>query len=504
MKAGQKVTTKRVSASLNVRHLFQTEAAWQKLRQMGFGQAVAPTESIMVSITRRAFISGSVAGVALLLAFTLPHEAVAQDKSDKALTEAYNASGQQLFKKFADSRGNIVFSPYSIGTAMAMALSGARGETATEMTKVLKHRLQGAEIDAANAGVIAILNGYDRSSEQPSCPDTMRWSGQQCESSPAADGRCPFMARRAGERCVADPINRAPSAQLRVANALIQGKQRDLVAKDYVALLADKYAAEVLQGVGVNEVNDWVKRKTEGKIDKIIDQLPDVILLNAIYFKARWESTFSKELTQDKPFSLSRSRKVSAPMMAKTGHFSVVSRQSYRAIRLPYDVNELGMVIVLPNEVDGVARIGDRIDAQELSNLLAVLRATPTKLVALELPRFKAAFEIDNLAALFRQAGMTRAFDRQKADFSGITGQPALNVPFWIDQIRHRAFIEVMEDGTEAAAVTAIAMKASSIPQRLPEPEPFHVDHPFLFYIVDNATGVVLFQGRITEPRQTR
>ncbi len=454
----------------------------------------------MVSTARHASISGYVAGVALL-AFTLPHAAVAQDKPGKALIEAYNTSGQQLFRKFAGSSGNIVFSPYSIGTAMAMSLSGARGETATEMAKVLKLRLKRDDIDAANASVLATLNDYDKSSEQPSCPDNMRWSAQQCETPPAPDGRCPFMARREGERCVADPIRRAPSAQLRVANALVQGKQRDLIAKDYMALLADKYAAEVFQVVGASEVNDWVKRKTAGKIERIIDQLPDVVLLNAIYFKARWASIFSKESTQDKPFNLSRLRKIAVPMMVQIGNFSVVSRQNYRAIRLPYDVNALGMVIVLPNEIEGIDRVGRRIDAQELSKVLEKLRATPPKPVALELPRFKTNFKIDGLAALFRQAGMIRAFDSKKADFSGITGRPASEVPFWINEIRHRAVIEVMEDGTEAAAVTAIAMRAAAMPQRTPDPEPFHVDHPFLFYIVDDVTGAVLFQGRISDPR---
>jgi len=118
------------------------------------------------------------------------------------------------------------------------------------------------------------------------------------------------------------------------------------------------------------------------------------------------------------------------------------------------------------------------------------------------MPRFKINYEIGNLVSLFKQAGMTRAFDRRQADFSGITGRPAKDLPFWIDDIRHRAFIEVMEDGTEAAAVTAISMRAASArPQPEPKPEPFHIDHPFLFYIVDNATGALLFQGRVANPQ---
>jgi serpin B len=454
----------------------------------------------MVGAMRRTLISGSVAGIAVLLAMTLPQRAAAQDARIKILVEAYNASGQRLFKTFAAAPGNVVFSPYSIGAAMAMVLSGARGENATEMAKVLREHLPRADMDAANGSLLATLNGYDRSAVQPTCPDTMRWSGVQCESAPAADGACRLPARREGDHCAANPTRRTPSAQLRIANALVQGTTRNIVAKDYQTLLADKYAAEVLRVADVSEVNDWVKRKTEGKIEKIIDQLSDVTLLNAIYFKARWMSTFSKDSTRNKPFSLSSSRKRLVPMMANTDTYSMVERRGYRAIRLPYDVNELGMVIVLPNDIDGVARIGDQIDAMELSKLLDALHTAEPKSVALEMPRFKIGNKPANLTTIFRQEGMKRAFDRQKADFSGITGRPASELPFWIDEVRHGAVIEVMEDGTEAAAVTAIALRAASVPLRGPEPEPFHVDHPFLFYVVDDATSAVLFQGRITEP----
>lgn len=435
-----------------------------------------------------------------LLALSAPSSAVAQDAPVKALVESYNASGQALFKKFAAARGNIVFSPYSIGSATAMALSGARGETAAQMAKVLKINLDRAAMDAANASVFATLNNYDKSADAPTCPDDMRWNGERCEA-PAKDGRCSFMARREGELCVAEPLRRPASAQLRVANAVMQAKGDDHVAKDYAALLKDKYGADVLQGVTVKDVNNWVKRKTAGKIDRIIDSLPNVVLLNAIYFKARWETTFSKGATQDKPFNLSRTQKVPVPTMTRTGSYSMIAGTGYRAIRLPYDVPELAMVIVLPTKIDGVNRVAAELGASELAGKFAALRDAPPKRVELSMPRFKTSFKADNLADIFRQAGMKLAFDRSKADFSGITGKPPSELKFWIDEIRHRAVIEVMEDGTEAAAVTAIGFRAASIPPKEPDPEVFKIDRPFLFYIVDSATGAVLFQGRISDPR---
>jgi len=456
----------------------------------------------MVGVLKRAAVLRIIAGLAAPVALLQPQCAAAQGADVRALVDAYNTSGQQLFKRFAPSHGNVVFSPYSIGTAMAMALSGARGENAAQMAKVLHQTLPRPAMDAANASVLATLNGYDRSAETPACPEMMQWSGQQCESAATADGRCPFAARRENDRCIADPTRRPPSAQLRVADALMQAKAGGLVAQEYSALLKDKYGADVLQGVSLGDVNDWVKRKTAGKIDHIIDQLPDVVLLNAVYFKARWELTFGKDLTEQKPFNITRAQKVPVPTMQRTGRFSVVTRNDYRAIRIPYDVSELGMIIVLPKKIDGVGRIGAEMTAQELSKLGAALRADQGKLVELEMPRFKINYEIGNLVSLFKQAGMTRAFDRRQADFSGITGRPAKDLPFWIDDIRHRAFIEVMEDGTEAAAVTAISMRAASArPQPEPKPEPFHIDHPFLFYIVDNATGALLFQGRVANPQ---
>jgi len=440
------------------------------------------------------------AGCALVL---LPNVqfVFAQDTSVRDLVGAYNTSGQQLFKRFAASRGNIVFSPYSIGTVMAMALSGARGETAAEMAGVLKQRLPREQMDAANASLLMVLKSYDKSAVTPTCLESMRWTGLRCESAPTATGTCPSSARLVGDHCEANPISREPSAQLRMANALVQSKARRMVAEDYRTLLAAKYAAEAFEAAGVNEVNDWVKRKTEGKIDKIIDQLPDVVLLNAIYFKARWQLTFNKDLTGPKPFNLSSSRKVMVPTMANTDQFSVVVRPGYRAIQLPYEVSELSMIIVLPNELNGVERIGNKIDAKELSQLLQALRAVPSKLVQLELPRFKVSYDPGDLTSVFQHAGMRRAFDRNKADFSGITGHPASELPLWIEVIRHRAVIEVMEDGTEAAAVTALGIKAASIQLQPPKPEPFRVDHPFLFYIMDDATGAVLFQGRVTDPQ---
>jgi len=283
------------------------------------------------------------------------------------LTAAYNATGIDIFRQLERAPGNIVLSPYSIGTAMAMALSGARGETAAEMAKALKHQLDHTRIEAANAGLLTILNGYDKSSTQPSCAEGLQWTGERCVARVAAPPSCPPPMWFDGKNCLGLPTP-PPSARLLTANALML--TNGSVSKDYADLIRDKYAAEVFQGAGLDTINGWVARKTEGKIDKILEGLDPTtaaVLVNAVYFKARWSSTFDKQLTKDGPFNLSPSQKVPVPTMHERGNFKVTARRGYRAIRLPYDVEALGMIIILPDKIDGLAEVGNRIDAKELS-----------------------------------------------------------------------------------------------------------------------------------------
>jgi serpin B len=388
----------------------------------------------------------------LIAGFALP--AAAGEAQNKALTSAYNALGQDLTRAFAAAPGNIVLSPYSIGTAMAMALSGARADTATEMTGVLKHTLKRHDIEVANGDVLAILNGYDKS-----------------------------------------------KATLKVANALMLTKVGGVVvAPSYVRLLKDKYGAEIFRNVGLDDVNAWVSNRTEGKIIKIFDRLDPnaaLVLVNAVYFKGNWNATFPKSATADRDFNLSSSNKVKVPTMHQRGEFAVTAGPDYRAIRLPYGVEPLSMVIVLPNAIDGAAALAQRLGAAEVANLLTGL--STKSLIDLAMPRFKAESKA-SLVEAFKQMGMKRPFDSDQADFSGISGRPKHEVSLNVDQIEHRAVIEVGEEGTEAAAATGVSVKARSRPS---EVELFSIDRPFLFYITDDTTGAILFQGRIVDPRQS-
>ena len=409
---------------------------------------------------------------------------------------AYNEAGFDLFKRLAAAQGNIAYSPYSVGTAMAMALSGARGATEAEMAKVLRQTLPRAAMEDENASVLATLNGYDKSAVPPQCPTGTTLQGGQCKGPRTGDG-CEFPGRPEGKQCVAPP-RYAPSAKLAVANSLMLTKAGENISADYIALVKSKYGAEIFRKAGLAEVNTWVKRKTEGKIEKILDVLDPsakAVLLNAVYFKAAWLSVFDKRNTSDEDFNLSATNKARVPMMHRTASYAVATRPGFRAVRLPYAVPSLGMIVVVPEAIDGVNELAAQFDAAKLADLKADLRS---QRVELALPRFKVSSSAD-LIPPFQAAGMKLAFS-DNADFSGMTGRPVSEGSLKIGQIAHRAVVEVDEGGTEAAAATAIVMMPTSAMPTQP-PMPFKVDRPFLFFLVDDATGAILFQGRINDPR---
>jgi serpin B len=418
----------------------------------------------------------------------------------KALARDYNASGLALYRALARTPGNIVLSPYSIGSALAMVRSGARGETEREMAAVLKLGLPREAVDAANAALLKLLTGYDRTADPGYCPKGTHRAGDRCEAAPAPGGGCPPLSTRKGDTCVASP--NLPSATLLVANALALPKGAPGVSKAYAGVLRDSYAAAVLEGGGAADINGWVAERTAGKIGRIIDALPHnagPVLINAVYLKAAWRSPFALSATRDGDFSLTATARVRVPMMHQQTDLALVERAGWRALRLDYAERSLSLIVVLPQEVEGIDRVADRLDAAELTGLVAALKGARPRLVALALPRFKATTSADLVAPL-QAAGMRLAFS-DAADFSGMTGSGPRAGGLKIAAVKHRAVIEVDERGTEAAAATSAVMAPTSAPLDPPQPVPFVVDRPFLFLVVDTASGAVLFQGRLADPR---
>jgi serpin B len=201
------------------------------------------------------------------------------------------------------------------------------------------------------------------------------------------------------------------------------------------------------------------------------------------------------DATRDEVFHLADGE-AKVPMMHLRTDLALATRPGYQAIRLPYEGGRVSMVVVLPDP--GNTAIAQRLSDEEMKSLLAALRTAPRP-VELALPRYHATFK-SSLVDLFKSMGMRRAFDFNRADFSGMTGRPQAELRLAIGQIVHAAVVDVGEEGTEAAAATAATMVAKAI--RLPPAQVFRVDRPFLFAIVDETTGAVLFEGRIADPRQ--
>jgi serpin B len=398
------------------------------------------------SLIIAAFVA-AVTGIAPTLALAPTVEA-----NSARLIAAYNGLGQRLFKELANKPGNVVFSPYSIGAATAMALSGARGATEVEMAKVLGLDLSRDQVNAANAAVLSSLNGTS-----------------------------------------------SASMQLHLANALVLTNTQEPISKDYMASLQKNYAAEVFRGGNLATVNDWVKQKTDCKIDSILQQLDPataLVLVDAIYFKASWQRPFAEFPTDDATFHLSNGTTAKVPMMYQQADFALAQRQGYSAIRLPYEGARASMIVILPDA--GIAGVMQRLTGEELQHLIASLRSTPEQPVELWLPRFKTKLQV-NLVEPLKELGMHRAFDPQAADFSGLTGVPQSQASLDIDQIVHGAVIDVTEQGTEAAAATAESFATSAI--EVAHWQPFRVDRPFLFAVVDDKTNAILFEGLIVDPR---
>jgi serpin B len=384
------------------------------------------------------------------------------------VAQANNAFAADLYAKLAGQEGNLFFSPNSIETALAMTSAGARGQTYNEMAKVLG--LPGVLTDNTYPFPLQIhkdLGAFlkDLNAEK------------------GADGQ-------------------PRQFQLSVANALWGQKGFEflpdflkLVKENYGAGLSDLDFAKDTEGAR-KTINAWVEKETRDKIKDLIK--PGVlaadtrlVLTNAIYFKGKWADPFEKAGTKDEPFHLAGGKDVKAPMMNLQKHFGYKETADYQAIYLPYAGNELSMVVILPKKVDGLAAVEKAVTADLLTKDLASFGREE---VVLSLPKFKMTSEF-GLGDVLIGLGMKDAFNAAAADFSGMDGKKDL----FISAVVHKAFVDVNEEGTEAAAATGVVMTLSAVMEPKP-PVVFRADHPFLFVIRHEASGAVLFMGRVSDP----
>jgi serpin B len=288
--------------------------------------------------------------------------------------------------------------------------------------------------------------------------------------------------------------------ELSIANSL-WGQQGFGFLPEFLDLLAENYGAGMRLVDYMSDpeaarqaINQWVSDETREKIQDLIpagaiDAATRLVLANAIYFKAAWLHPFDPDITAPAPFHLLDGSAVDVPMMHQEEPYGYALRDGYRAIELPYENGNVSMLIILPDEGQFQA-VEEALDPAMIGDILSNLTYGP---VTLSLPRFtyESAF---NLNDALRALGMTDAFDPERADFSGMDGSRDL----YIGNVLHKAFVSVDENGTEAAAATAVIMALTMAPAG--EPIVFTVDRPFIFAIRDGQTGGILFLGRVVTP----
>jgi len=375
----------------------------------------------------------------------------------------------ELYRKLSegdDGHQNLLFSPYSISVALGMLYAGAGGTTKTEMQKVL-------HFDQADADVASAFNTLDQALASRGANAT----GTKGE---------PF--------------------RLAAANAL-WGQQGQAFLDPYLDVLASSYGAGV-NLVDFNKspesarvtINDWVSDKTAAKIPELLPQgsissSVRFVLTNAVYFNAAWATQFEPEQTQDGTFTLADGSAVELPLMHEGLTTRYAEGGGWKATELPYSGGEVSMLLVLP-DAGTFDAFQAGFDPVKLTGINAALEASSEVPVVLTLPRFELRTPL-TLADSLKALGMPTAFSGG-ADLSGIDGAHDLS----IGEVIHQAFAKVDEEGTEAAAATAVIGVGTSAPQNPPPvPKEFDVRQPFLFGIRDNATGALLFLGQIADPR---
>jgi serpin B len=375
-----------------------------------------------------------------------------------SLVDGNSAFAFNLYRILSEEEGNLFFSPYSISAALAMTYAGARGDTEKQMAVALQFYLSQNQLHPA-------FNFLDQ---------------ELASRGDGAEGKD-------GE-----------GFRLNIVNA-IWGQKDYAFLVSFLDTLAENYGAglRIVDFINKTEpsritINDWVSDETEGRIKDLIpqgtiSQLTRLVLTNAIYFNAAWQYPFEELATSPGVFCLLNGEEVTVPMIAQQESFAYAEGDNYRAIELPYDGQELSMVIILPDSGQ-FKTFEESMDYEQVKGIIENLKGQE---VMLKMPKFEfdASF---SLKKALTDMGMPVAFT-EGADFSGMIGKQDLH----INDVIHKAFVSVDEVGTEAAAATAVIMDLTAMPET---PVEVTLNQPFIFLIRDIETGAILFIGRVMNP----
>lgn len=369
---------------------------------------------------------------------------------EKTLVESDNSFGLKTFREIAKSEQdkNVFISPLSISMALGMTLNGANGETKQAMQNTLELvGLTDQQINDSYQSLIELLVGLD------------------------------------------------PKVKFKIANSIWY---RNTMTFEQVFLDINKtfFNAEV-SGLDFNNpqskniINSWVENNTNGKIKQIVDNIDPLtvmFLINAIYFKGTWTYEFDKNQTQDDFFNLPNGSEVPCKMMAQAGDFSYFVNDDFQAVDLPYGDELFSMTVILPQQGKDIDALVETLNAENWNTWFSNFSKLEGELY---FPRFKLEYEI-NLNDVLKTLGMEVAFNPSQADFTRMYK----NGGIYIDKVKHKSFVEVNEEGTEAAAATVVDMKLTSVGSGFT----MRVDRPFVFAIRENHSGTILFIGKIVNP----
>jgi len=389
------------------------------------------------------------------------------------LAQAENEFAFDLYGKLSQQPGNLVFSPYSVANALDMVFLGAKGATADEMAGVLhlqdleRTDLPSALVQAAQARIL--FNSQFSALNKASAPEP---DGFQFENAYALWG-----ARE-------EPFEPAYLASVKSAFG------GDLFPVDFV----DARGAAA-------RINAWVSDKTHGRITdlisaKAITPQTRLVLTDAVYFNARWATDFDEAASKPGVFHVAPGQDVTVRMMHAMGQYSMTRGEGMEMLELPYRYDDASLLIILPDEANGLAAVESELSAEKLSYWLEYEQRFN---VAMSIPAFKTGSDL-HLAKVLQALGMKRAFMPLQADLSLIADD---NVrPLYVADVVHKAFIDVHEKGTEAAAATATEMDLAAGIEPPMEDVTFVADHPFIYVVRANGSGDILFMGRVENPAE--
>lgn len=385
----------------------------------------------------------------------LPKEIDISLKSQQ-IVEADNAFGLDIFQRILanEEEDNFMISPLSISMALSMAYNGAETDTKAEMAEALG------------------VEGFTRDELNETYRDL-----------------------------IAALVEADPRVAMQIANS-IWYRDTYHVEQRFLDVNHTFYDAEVKEAdfdapETLDNINNWVNDKTNGKIQKIIDDIPAemvMYLINAIYFKGTWTKEFNPESTQPMNFKTSEDEFVEAELMGRVDTLDYQKNDTFSAIRMPYGKGNFSMTVFLPNNNKSVDDVAASFTPENWKNWQSNFAETEN--VDIRLPKFKVEYE-KTLNDILMAMGMNKAFTAQ-ADFSSINPARDLFISF----VKHKTFIEVDEEGTEAAAVTIIGFEKTSVDPNEPKTINFHCTKPFLYAITEKDTGAILFMGKVGNPEE--